>query len=123
MNVYIIHHRSDFDGIFCREIAKKFLYEKQPEIIGYEYGDKIPAINNDDNNMLYMLDISIPELMSYKNLVWIDHHKSAIEKYSPTIAGYRIDGVAACRLTWQWFTYKGFPWPIKNNFVYLEVEE
>lgn len=37
-------------------------------------------------------------------LVWIDHHKSAIESHPKDIPGYRIDGVAACRLAWQWFT-------------------
>jgi len=53
-------------------------------------------------------------------LIWIDHHKSAIEKFdskkgwepadketaprpSSSISGYRIDGVAACRLAWHWF--------------------
>jgi len=41
--------------------------------------------------------------MERPGLVWIDHHKSAIEKYGATTPGYRIDGVAACRLAWQWF--------------------
>ena len=47
----------------------------------------------------------------HQDLIWIDHHKSAIEKYGSTglhdrIPGYRIDGVAACRLAWQWFDYE-----------------
>ena len=37
------------------------------------------------------------------NIVWIDHHKSSIESHAKGIPGYRIDGVAACRLAWQWF--------------------
>jgi hypothetical protein len=36
-------------------------------------------------------------------MIWIDHHKTSIEKWSADIPGYRIDGVAACRLAWQWF--------------------
>jgi hypothetical protein len=52
-----------------------------------------------------MLDISIDGLMDDPRLVWVDHHKSAIDKYArtPAIAGVQIDGVAACRLAWQWF--------------------
>jgi oligoribonuclease NrnB/cAMP/cGMP phosphodiesterase (DHH superfamily) len=49
------------------------------------------------------LDLSVPQLMDHTNLIWIDHHKTAIDRYPASIPGYRIDGVAACRLTWQWF--------------------
>jgi len=49
-----------------------------------------------------MLDISIPGLMMHQDLIWIDHHKSAMEKWDNGPEGYRIDGVAACRLAWQW---------------------
>jgi hypothetical protein len=56
-----------------------------------------------DVDQLFMIDISIDELMGHPALVWIDHHKSAIEKHPDSIRGYRIDGVAACRLAWQWF--------------------
>lgn len=109
MKTYVIHHSADFDGIFCREIARKFLPDA--ELIGWDYGDDTPNIPKDAR--LYMLDISIGDtglinqdgLMDHPNLIWIDHHKSAIEKYPATIPGYRIDGVAACRLAWQWFRF------------------
>lgn len=108
MKTYVIYHSADFDGIFCREIARKFLPDA--ELIGWNYGDDTPNIPDDAR--LYMLDISIGDtglinqdgLMDHPNLIWIDHHKSAIEKFPSTIPGYRIDGVAACRLAWQWFT-------------------
>lgn len=101
MHTTVIYHRADFDGIFCREIAKKFLPEGT-QLLGWDYGDPVPAIP--EGEQLYMLDISVDGLMDFPGLVWIDHHKSAIEKFSPDIYGYRIDGVAACRLAWQWFT-------------------
>ena len=109
MKTYVIHHSADFDGIFCREIARKFLPDA--ESIGWDYGHDTPNIPADAR--LYMLDISIGDtglinedgLMDHPNLIWIDHHKSAIEKYPATIPGYRIDGVAACRLAWQWFSF------------------
>lgn len=126
----VIYHRADFDGIFCREIARKFLGDTA-EYIGWDYGDIIPVI--DGLAQVYMLDISIDGIMEAHDLIWIDHHKSAIEKYPKSIPGYRIDGVAACRLAWQWFTEShkmvqrqaiGIPpLPLKEEFIGRKVSE
>lgn len=129
--IIAIHHRADFDGIFCREIAKKFL-PPHTEHIGWDYGDPVPDVPAEAQ--LYMLDISIDGLlMEHPNLIWIDHHKSAIEKFSPNIFGYRIDGVAACRLAWQWFRlqqvwdpremHPPYELPTKEKFVERMVDE
>jgi len=99
MKTVVIYHKADFDGIFCREIARKFLPDAV--LIGWDYGDPVPVLESPDTP-LYLLDISIPELMGRDYVVWIDHHKSAMEKF-PGVYGYQIDGVAACRLAWQWF--------------------
>ena len=43
-----------------------------------------------------------------KNVIWIDHHKSAIEKYADydkEIAGLRYDGIAGCMLAFCYLTY------------------
>lgn len=106
-DILVIHHSADFDGIFCREIARRFFGEGA-EYLGWDYGQ--PKIPYSPDRTIYILDLS-PECLDLsvegaavaKNLVWIDHHKSAIEKFFPGIPGYRIDGVAACRLAWQWF--------------------
>jgi uncharacterized protein len=124
-----IYHNADFDGIFCREIAKRFL-PKDTEFIGWNYGDPAPEVPADAN--LYMLDISVDGLMDHPNLTWIDHHKSAMEKYGKLV-GYQIDGVAACRLAWQWFlawerthhieaTHPG-ELPSKEDFIERRVTE
>ncbi len=103
----VIYHSADFDGIFCREIARKFL-PADTEFIGWDYKDaKIPFPSE---GTVYVLDLS-PECLEagpdVGRLIWIDHHKSAIEKFANIeIAGYRIDGVSACRLVWQWFALK-----------------
>lgn len=97
-------------------------------LIGWDYGDPEPVIHPDDP--LYILDLSVPGLMDHPNLIWIDHHKSAIDKYPTTIRGVRLDGVAACRLTWQWFSCKsghgdeseGKPWT-KEDYVERRVIE
>lgn len=103
--VKVIYHKADYDGIFCREIARRF-FGDNATYIGWDYGDPVPSVEPEE--ILYMLDISIDALMKHPNLTWIDHHKSAIEKYAPVLpgpgpAGYYIDGVAACRLAWQYF--------------------
>lgn len=100
MKTLVIYHKADFDGLFSREICKRALGDTA-EYLGWDYGDPLPQI--EAGHPVIMVDISVDGLMDHRPLVWIDHHKSAIDKYSPHIPGYRIDGVAACRLAWQWF--------------------
>lgn len=109
MKTTVIHHSADFDGIFCREIARKFLPEA--ELIGWDHGD--PKIPFPAEGTVYILDLS-PDCLGgdtydSSRIIWIDHHKSSIEKWPSSIPGYRIDGVAACRLAWQWFANVGGP--------------
>ncbi len=124
MKQFVIHHSADYDGIFCREIARRFL--PGATIVGWDYGDPTPLkgeLGGDEE--LFMLDISIPDLMDHPRLVWIDHHKSAMEKFGDK-PGYQIDGVAACRLAWQYFEWrtKGYSsLPGKEDFISRDVSE
>jgi hypothetical protein len=105
-NIIVIYHSADFDGKFSREIAKRHFGETA-DYLGWDYGDPLPIIP--EGVRIYMIDISVDGLMHRPELVWIDHHKSAMAKYSWPIKGYRIDGVAACRLAWQWFNHPESP--------------
>jgi len=113
MRTTVVYHSADADGWFCREIARKFLPEAK--LIGWNFGDpplEIPS------TAIYVMDLPIDRVFGFDyskvgnergpqhppGLIWIDHHKSAIESHPKDIVGYRIDGVAACRLAWQWFT-------------------
>lgn len=101
MRPTVIYHSADYDGIFCREIARRFLPDAT--LIGWNFGDSLIPMPEGE---LYVLDLS-PDCVSNfdaSRCIWIDHHKTSIEKYGDAIPGYRIDGVAACRLAWQWFT-------------------
>lgn len=140
MKTLIIHHDADFDGLLSNEICRWFL-QPHHEItsVGWDYGKPIPSIVAPDGRpyeQIFMVDISIDQLMSVgaitpgtpilsvPNLIWIDHHKTAIQKYPPTLAGYRIDGVAACRLCWQWFTNKDTAGlPTLDDYVNRQVFE
>lgn len=103
----VIYHRADFDGRFCHAIAQKFFRRHatalgwEPDYLGWDYGDPVPVVAA--GRQIYMLDISVDGLMDWPELVWIDHHISAMKRWSAYIPGLRIDGVAACRLAWQFF--------------------
>lgn len=109
MKTTVIHHSADYDGIFCREIARHFIPDA--EFIGWDYKD--PKLEFPTHaGLVYVMDLS-PDCFTTMTVeqagqvIWIDHHKSAIEKYANlggVLRGYRIDGVAACRLAWQWFS-------------------
>lgn len=121
----VVFHRADYDGLFCREIAHKFLPDA--ELIGWDFGDKPLNDNMLGTNRLIVLDLPIARVFGVQfkdgwicrgqdqlqpidrwdssNLTWIDHHKSAIDTHPKDIPGYRIEGVAACRLALQWFTH------------------
>lgn len=146
MNTTVIHHSADFDGIFCREIARKFL--PNAELIGWDFADPPLAV---PDGRIYVLDLPVDRVFGLKfglnvpvpsdnfapflkDVVWIDHHKTSIDTHPPEIAGYRIDGVAACRLAWQWFTHDYGPnnprcqpidynLPQKDHYVAREVTE
>lgn len=143
----VIYHSADYDGIFCREVARHHLGDKA-QYIGWNFGD--PKIPFPMKGICYVLDLS-PECLNQVpmnaacELIWIDHHKTSIEKWPITILGYRIDGVAACRLAWQWFhgleRYKSgtghgkagnhgihwfqshYPFPKKEDYINRTVEE
>lgn len=132
MSTTVIYHRADFDGLFCREIARKFLPDAT--LIGWDYGDPLIPV---PEGTVYILDLSPDSLADgpldelFRNrLIWIDHHKTAIEKYPKTVPGYRIDGVAACRLAWQWFSADHTDFvvqcnglPSKESFIERKVSE
>lgn len=121
--LHIIYHRSDFDGLFCREIARYALTHEAAAAanwIGYERTDPVPAIPRDPGHIILMMDISIPELMDHPGLIWIDHHKTAMEKWDrPELAGSRCDGIAACRLAWDYLLADG---PKRWNHYELDHE-
>lgn len=154
-NIAIIYHDADFDGKLSNEVCRYFLEREYPNAsvhsYGWDYGRPVPVplhtwfdpqLGDQFSNewslydAVYIVDLSVDELMARPELrdkiVWIDHHKSAIEKWDNplverlVIMGYRIDGVAACRLCWQWFVnsagYLGVL-PSKQDFIDRNVQE
>lgn len=120
-NTLVVTHSADLDGLASQAIARRALGDNA-DYLGWDYGDDIPDTSK--YSRVYLIDISFPppvmaDLMS--KLVWIDHHASAIKENPAYYGGLRIDGVAACRLAWQWFF--GNPKATKEDYVARKVEE
>ena len=80
-----------------------------PEMIEINYGKPFPFDKIGLGEQIYIVDYSIDpaemlRLLEITNdVTWIDHHKTAIEKYADfphEIRGVRVDGVAGCMLTY-----------------------
>jgi len=82
--ITVIHHSADFDGLVCREIARKFLPDA--ELIGWDFGDK--PIEFPKDGTVYVMDLP-PEqpfgreltFEEKERVIWIDHHASSLQKY------------------------------------------
>lgn len=77
--------------------------------IEMSYAKPFPMESIRKDEQIYIVDYSIsPDEMRQllkitKNVTWIDHHKTAIEKYKDfeyEIRGIRYDGIAGCMLTY-----------------------
>lgn len=109
--VYCLYHSSDLDG-HCSGGIQKFYVEllgKKAIMVPVNYDrtknyfENIPAGSD-----VILSDMSWPkekmmDIIQKYNLVWLDHHISIIRDMEEVdVPGYRVDGVAACELTWQW---------------------
>lgn len=80
-----IYHSRDLDGWTCGAIMKR----KYPEIklLGYDYGEKFPWDKIKEGEAVIMADVSLPMYKMHElakisgDLLWIDHHKSAIDEF------------------------------------------
>lgn len=110
-----IYHEADLDGVMSAAIVKRYSKEKGESIdlIPYNYGKEIPDVNKYDK--VFVVDVSFGErtvnlFWEWEdddiNVVWIDHHKSAINSagnHANSIKGKRRVGTAACELAWEYF--------------------
>jgi oligoribonuclease NrnB/cAMP/cGMP phosphodiesterase (DHH superfamily) len=127
-----VYHNQDLDGQMSAAIVKHWFMEtykpkthqpvknldgemdfNDPDpclyMKGYNYGQPIPNLSEYDKVIL--CDISFPkEEMSKlwhrldQELVWIDHHISAINHNSDLVyKGFQDVDFAACELTWKYF--------------------
>ena len=122
----IIHH-TDIDGKCAGAIVKT----KYPQgiLIPYDYGrfpfdqirqhEEIVIVDCSlrPNDMLMLIYASNPGTpVEIKNITWIDHHATAIDKYKNfqfDIPGKREVGVSGCKLTWNYFYTQCPPYAVE----------
>lgn len=108
--IVCFYHSTDLDGHCSGAIVRKAL--PQAHLVGVNYGDGVPwdLINKD--TLVVIVDFSFPMADMHriqaeaKGLVWIDHHKSAIEAAGKEYfysSGIRRIGDAGCELAWEYF--------------------
>jgi len=137
MKTICLYHSVDLDGWMSAAIVKHWFLENLSEtdsfildgmrtdkgyelcipkiidFVGYTYGDKVPDVSQYDR--IIMCDMSLLKgVMEQlhedhtKEIIWIDHHLSAIRdsetplKYND-LKGIRDTKFAACELTWMYF--------------------
>lgn len=112
----IISHSADADGkVSAFLVAKKFNITDMKDIIMTDYGkgsDFIDKIEKDEKVVICDFSFEngpddMKKLMEKtKDIIWIDHHESSIKKYGKfgeSIPGLRVNGTAACMLTYIYF--------------------
>lgn len=110
----VIYH-NDLDGQCSAAIAGRMLsnYYKM-YYVKAQWGEPLDLPNIYVGfHKLCIVDFSLEEKMmdsmikifGINNIVWIDHHisKSDMYKKYKDVPGFRIDGTAACELTWSYF--------------------
>ena len=108
MSIKCFYHRADLDGQCSGAIVKHTF--KDAILYPIDYGIPLDKSIINKEDLIIIVDFSFDvNTMDWINqnseqLIWIDHHKTAIEKCSHlTIFGIRDDKFAACELTWKYF--------------------
>lgn len=106
-----IFHKIDYDG----KCSGAIVFNKFPncELYPIDYVDTFDFSKIEQGEQVIMVDFTLEpaeqmlELATLSDLIWIDHHKSAMEIESQNglkdVKGVRREGVGACELTWQMF--------------------
>lgn len=113
-------YHDDMDGKCAGAIVHKFYkvdrdYTKEVgeecEFLRINYKDNFPFDSIKSNETVVIVDFSLQKDGEFQKLleitdriIWIDHHKTAIEKHGDlNIRGIRRDGTSGCELTWEFF--------------------
>ena len=109
-----VFHHGDADGKCAAYwVHKRYPHLTENDFIYIDYGMNIDWFSKfEKDEPIIIVDFSFEPkdmekiLTKTKNVVWIDHHISAINKYKDfkyDIKGLRYDGIAGCMLTWAYF--------------------
>lgn len=105
------YHSADLDGKCSGAIVA--MAHPGIELIGINYGDAFPWDRIEGGETVFMVDFSLQpfddmeRLNEICHLIWIDHHKTAIDEaakrmFSAGGGGFTEVGRAGCELTWAY---------------------
>lgn len=137
-NVHIFYH-TDTDGKAAGYVVRRYcktapfnIPEEQLKCHPINYGWRFPFEEIDKTDVVVIVDFSIdPEEMKKlyertENIIWIDHHISAIEKYQNdefgknvlvSCAGVRYVGVCGAMLAWIYFRQEKIRFTTVPNYI------
>lgn len=111
----ICFHHSDMDGK-CAGAVVYWFYKQRGEDVkcfSINHNEPVPFEKIDKGERVYVVDFSFNEenfnklLTITDDVIWVDHHISAIEKFKDTdvekLKGIRRSGEAGCELAWKHF--------------------
>lgn len=107
-------HHSDADGLCAAYwVHKRYPNMVETDFVKMNYGSNVDwfgMITEDEPVIIVDFSLEPSEMKKLmektKKITWIDHHKTAIDKYKnfgSDIAGIRYDGVAGCMLTYCYY--------------------
>lgn len=111
------YHSVDLDG-HCSGAVVKF-FHPECELFPINYGHDFPWNSISPSEQVFMVDFALQPFADMKrlaklcNLIWIDHHQTAIEDYEKIgmeIPGIYRSGTGACELVWEYLSKN--PWPL-----------
>lgn len=109
-----IFHHDDHDGLMSGAIALR-KYGPEAELYKIHHGITFPFEVIDPGETVVIVDFAVNDggglerlCQITDNVIWIDHHISAIERDREVVERYRVDGLleigrAACVLAWEYF--------------------
>jgi len=128
-----VFYHDDTDGRCAAHVVGDLTYPimsmAHSEYIAMDYNKEFPFDKVVMDESVYIVDYSLQtkdmdQLLGItKNVFWIDHHQSALERYKgydKEIKGLRYNGLAGCVLTWIYLKYGVVIEPIQYE---LEVPE
>lgn len=111
-------YHTDFDGECAAAIVYGYYkdnFDKEIECIPINYNKDFPFNTIGQNELIVIVDFSLQKpgefeklLTITKDVIWIDHHGTAIEKHRDLDNKYKIPGIrstekSGCELTWEYY--------------------
>jgi len=107
------YHGTDMDGKCAAAIVNKYYREAEEKAFyGINYNNDFPFEIIKKDELIIIVDFSLQKegefqklLEITKNIIWIDHHKTAIERHKDMshLRGIRNINKSGCELTWEYF--------------------